>query len=68
MLQCAKNVFRNQKAADYAEPFPPFLLKAREMRSRAGILDGIAETKALGKSVKEAKKVDNDNKDITLGL
>ena len=68
LLQAAQNCFASHRAADYAEPFPPFLLKNNEIRSRAGNLDTIKDAKEKGVSVKLAKKVNNENKDVRKGL
>lgn len=45
------------------EPFPSFLLKNKELRSKRGYLDNIAEAKKTG-SKTAVKKTEDTNKDL----
>jgi hypothetical protein len=59
----AKALF-SARASTCFEPFPTFFLKKSEMRSKRGYLDNIKQAQITGKNVSEAKKVDEQNKDI----
>lgn len=39
-------------------------MKHNEIRSKRGYLDAIKQVKELGKDIKEAKKIDEKNKDM----
>jgi len=45
------------------EPFPSFLLKNKEIRSKCGYIDNISEAKKKG-SKEKAKTTDDSNKDL----
>ncbi len=59
----AKALF-SARATTCLEPFPTFFLKKSEIRTKRGYLDNIKQAQVTGKNVSEAKKVDEQNKDI----
>lgn len=59
---CAANAVFSGRSKDVFEPFPTFMLKKQEMRSKAGFLDGVKEAKAAGKEIGQAAKTDSENK------
>ena len=63
----AFSAFASPRAIDLTEPFPSFLLDRREIRTKLGNLDNIAEAQKEGLDVKSAKTVDKTNKRIKLG-
>ena len=68
LISTAYGAFVSSRAKDLTEPFPPFLLKKREIRPDAGNLDHIAAAQTSGKDVKNAAQVNSDNKDCELGV
>lgn len=67
-MQCALNAFRSRLAVHLTEPFPPDLLKQREMRQEMGNISSMREARDQGQGIEGIKKTDQDNKDIELGL
>ena len=64
LILTAIYAFQSGSAVNYTEPFPTILLKSQEIRTKRGNLDSIQKTREAGRSIKEAQKVDNNNKDI----
>ena len=56
--------FSSGRAGALTEPFPSFLLKNNEQRSKAGDLDSIKKAKEAGDRVENATKIDQGNKDL----
>ena len=64
IVETAYMTFSSGRAGALTEPFPSFLLKANEMRTKAGDLDSIKNAKAAGAKVESATKINQGNKDI----
>ena len=58
LVETAFFCFSSSRAGALTEPFPSFLLKANEMRTKAGDLDSIKNAKAAGARVESAAKID----------
>ena len=68
IVETAYMTFSSGRAGALTEPFPSFLLKSNEMRTKAGDLDSIKNAKAAGATVESATKINQGNKDINKGI
>ena len=64
IVETAFMTFSSNRAGALSEPFPSFLLKNNEMRTKAGDLDSIKNAKAAGATVESAAKINQKNKDL----
>lgn len=63
-LTIASKALFSTRATTVVEPFPTFFLKHFELRGKRGYLDEIQKVKLKGEDIKNAKCIDEKNKDL----